>query len=115
MAAIADNPLTRVEVIPFKGTKAAFALAWLGSFLSLYSWNEIKSQLYPALRRIDVLAALAVLAVVGYVIVRMGNASAGWKVGWEQGVRDHLEDLLIARPRFKEFAVGFPLPHPRPG
>ena len=39
----------------------------------------------------------------------MGNAGAGWKLGSEQLLRDRLEDLLVARPRFKEFAIGYPL------
>jgi len=109
MAAVAHNPLTRLEIVPFKGIKLAFALSWLGCLLWLYSWNEIKDQLYQSVRRFDVLIGLIVAMVVGYLLVRTGNAGAGWKIGWEQGLRDHLEDLLIARPRFKEFAVGYPL------
>jgi len=109
MAALADNPLTRLQIIPFTGIKVAFAGAWAGSFLLLYPWSEIVGQLRVPVRRGDILVGLAAAAVVGYLVVRMGNAGAGWKVGWEQGVRDRLEDLLIARPRFKEFAIGYPL------
>jgi hypothetical protein len=109
VAAAADNPLTRIQITPFRGIKAAFALGWLGCFATLYSWKEIESQLYQTVRRVDVLVALAVLAVVGYMWIRMGNAGAGWKVGWEQSFRDRLEVLLIARPRFKEMAIGYPL------
>ncbi len=109
MAAVAQNPLTRLEIVPFKGIKLAFSLSWLGCFLWLYSWKEIKDQLYQAVRRVDVLIGLGLAVVIGYLVVRTGNASADWKAGWEQGIRDHLENILIARPRFKEFAIGYPL------
>jgi hypothetical protein len=108
-AALADNPLTRLEVMPFRGIRAAFVMAWFGSFLSLYSWNELKDQSLRPVRRLDIVAGLVVVGVVAYVLIRMGNASAAWKPGWEQTIRDHLEILLVARPRFKEFAVGYPL------
>lgn len=108
-AALADNPWTRIEVIPFRGIRLAFALAWLGSFVLLYSWDEWKEQLTRSVRRVDILAGLAIAALVAYALIRMGNASAAWKPGWEQGIRDRLEALFVARPRFKEFAVGYPL------
>jgi hypothetical protein len=108
-AALADNALTRVEIMPFRGIKAAFLLGWMGSFLSLFSFDEFRDQVMKTVRRFDLLCALAAAALIAYVMIRMGNASAGWKPGWEQGVRDGLENLLIARPRFKEFAIGYPL------
>jgi len=108
-AALADNPWTRLEVTPFRGIRLAFALAWFGSFVLLYSWEEWKEQLTRSVRRMDILVGLVIVAVVAYVLIRMGNASAAWKPGWEQGIRDRLEDLFVARPRFKEFAVGYPL------
>jgi len=107
-AALADSPLTRIEIEPFRGIKIAFLAAWLGCFLCLYTWDELKDQLLKSVRRIDILAGLAAAAVMGYIFVRMGNAGAGWKLGWEQGLRDRLEGLLVARPRFKEFAAGYP-------
>ncbi len=109
VAVIAENPWTRVEITPFRGVKAAFVLALAGCVLSLYSWEELKKMVAANVRRIDLLVGLAAVCVVGYVVVRMGNASAGWKVGSEQKVRDLLETLLVARPRFKEFAIGYPL------
>jgi hypothetical protein len=47
--------------------------------------------------------------LIAYVIVRSGNAPASWKNPLEQSLRDHLEEWLRVRPRFKEFAVGHPL------
>jgi hypothetical protein len=108
-AAIADSPLTRVEIEPFRGIKLAFLLAWLGCLFCLYTWDELKDQLLKSVRRIDILAGLAAAATIGYIFMRMGNAGTSWKLAWEQALRDRLEDLLVARPRFKEFAVGYPL------
>ncbi len=109
VAALAENSLTRIEVIPFRGIKLAFVGAWVGSFFMLFSWRELRDELFHAVRRVDILVGVGVLAVVGYLMIRSGNASAGWKVGWEQGLRDHMENLFVARPRFKEFALGYPL------
>jgi hypothetical protein len=109
MAALADNPLARIEIVPFRGVKLAFALAWVGSFWMLYPWREIKAELYANAQRIDILVGILLLALGGYFLIRTGNAGTSWKVGWEQSIRDRLEDLLIARPRFKEFAIGYPI------
>ena len=108
-AALADNPWTRIEVVPFRGVRLAFALGWFGCFILQYSWEEWEAQLIRSIRRVDILTGLVAAAIVAYVLIRMGNASAAWKPGWEQGIRDRLEALFVARPRFKEFAVGYPL------
>jgi hypothetical protein len=89
--------------------KLAFARAWAGSFLVLYPWKEIEKELYQNVRRIDVVLGLVFVGLIGYFLIRTGNAGAAWKVGWEQGLRDRMEDLFMARPRFKEFAIGYPL------
>ena len=109
MAALADNPLSRLEITPFRGVKLAFALGWAGSFGVLYTWHEVKAQLTQNIRRIDVLVGLFLLAVVSYFLIRTGNAGSNWTAPWEQVFRERLEDLLLVRPRFKEFVVGYPL------
>jgi hypothetical protein len=109
MAALSDNPLARIEIVPFRGVKLAFALAWLGCFLAVYPYHELKAELFQNVRRIDILVGLVAAVVVGYLVLRTGNAGGAWKAGWEQGLRDRLEDFFIARPRFKEFAIGYPL------
>lgn len=109
MAVLAETPLSRLEIIPFHGIKVAFLLGWVGCVYILYGWQEIFRSLNETLRRWDVVIGLCVCALVGYAIIRSGNASAAWKPPMEQGIRDHLEAFLIARPRFKEFAIGHPL------
>ena len=53
---------------------------------------------------------LAVLAVVGYIYVGRTGHTAGIPVlDLEQKLRIVLGNLLIVRPRFKEFLIGYPL------
>src|SRR6185437_9064542 len=108
-AGLARSPWTQLEIYPFRGIKIAFLLTWIGALFVLYRPAEISEFLQRALRRIDVVAGIAILALVGYVVIRSGNASAAWKGPWEQVLRDHLENWLLVRPRFKEFAFGHPL------
>jgi Ca2+/Na+ antiporter len=109
VAALAQSPETRIQVIPFRGIKASFLMSWLGAIFILYSPRELAALLKESVRRWDVVAAVVLLGLVGYVLIRTGNASAGWKHPLEQALRDRLEDFLVARPRFKEFGFGHPL------
>ena len=109
VAAVAYGPETRFEIIPFRGIKAAIVISWLGSFGLLYSVKELRQLLLRSLTRMDVAVGFLLLAIIGYGIVRSGNASPALRAGSEQGVRDYLEKILDVRPRFKEFAVGYPL------
>jgi Family of unknown function (DUF5693) len=53
--------------------------------------------------------AMAVLALAAaFYIVRTGNAAPGAASDLEIDMRSTLETLLVARPRFKEFAIGHP-------
>ncbi|MBM3464921.1 MAG: hypothetical protein FJX76_22715 [Armatimonadetes bacterium] len=55
------------------------------------------------------LAVLAIFAGVGaFYILRTGNAAPGAASDFEISLRNFLENVFIARPRFKEFALGHP-------
>lgn len=55
------------------------------------------------------IAAVAVLgAVAAFYVARTGNASPAAASDYERYVRDFLENTLVVRPRFKEFALGHP-------
>lgn len=109
VAAAANMPETRLELMPFRGIKAALILPWLGSFIVLYPPSELKRKLLQPLSRLDLMAGLLLVGLIGYGIVRSGNAAPAWRANSEQHVRDALEKTLNVRPRFKEFAVGYPL------
>jgi hypothetical protein len=108
-ASLASLPETRLELIPFRGIKAALIIPWLGAILVLYPWEELRKKLTLPLTRLDLLVGILLVGVLGYGIVRSGNAAPAWRASSEQGVRDYLEKSLNVRPRFKEFAVGYPL------
>ncbi len=57
---------------------------------------------------VEVLLFLAALGAVGLLVVRSGNAAAAASPGGEQQAREWLETLLWARPRTKEFLLGYP-------
>jgi hypothetical protein len=107
-AAIADTPYTRIQVMPFRGVKVAFLFSWLLAAVTLYPLHELRAQLSQVVRRRDVVIGAVAFAVFAYLLLRSGNAPAAWKPSWEQSLRNGLEALLVARPRFKEFAIGFP-------
>lgn len=109
LAVVAQNPETRLALTPFRGIKPSFLLSWLGTIFILYNRKEIRMFLDRSVRRRDVIVGLVFLGMAAYALIRSGNASGGWRSPIEQGVRDHLEGLLVARPRFKEFLWGHPL------
>lgn len=109
MAAIADTPFTRLHVTPFRGVKMAVLLGWAGCFGVLFTIAECRGFLNQSLRRVDLVLLGFFGVTLLYLLLRTGNAGANWKSGWEQSFRHHLEQWMIARPRFKEFAIGYPL------
>ncbi len=106
---LADNPLTRLQVVPFRGVKAAFLISWAGCFALLWGKDEAQTFLHQPLRRADALMLMLLAGVGGYFLMRTGNVGASWTLGGEQTLRNTLEQLLVARPRFKEFVIGYPL------
>ncbi len=76
--------------------------------MALYDMDELRWALSKNVRRWDLVMGGLTMACIGYLILRSGNAPAAWRPGWEQSFRELLETALVARPRFKEFAIGFP-------
>ena len=56
-----------------------------------------------------VLLGLLVLGALGFMLLRSGNAGADTTSGGELLLRGKLDQLFFARPRTKEFLIGFPL------
>ncbi|MBF0500813.1 MAG: polysaccharide pyruvyl transferase family protein [Candidatus Riflebacteria bacterium] len=94
----------------FRGIKAAFLvpLLWVGvwslrrygaGFLSLFS--------KPLTGR-DLLLGLLVLGGTALYLLRSGNVTFMKPSAGEDLVRTWLEELLVARPRNKEFLIGYP-------
>lgn len=103
--------MTAVDVFPM--VKIALLLPAL-LVLVLYFWRH--QQGTGALKQIALmpirmchLVLLGLLAIGAlYMIVRSGNASLAFVPEIELKIRLFLQELLVARPRFKEFVIGYP-------
>ena len=75
-------------------------------------WNEVKARVRGASATPVVWGAAAAVAiglgVAALVLMRSGNEAAIAPSGVELQMRQMLENLLIARPRTKEFLFGHP-------
>jgi hypothetical protein len=109
-------PLLMEEIDRFAGVKAVIVVPPLLAF-ALYVYtrrfgNEPPSVAGSALApvRIYQLAILTLLAAAAFVYIsRSGNQSDVSPSAFELALRSNLTALLGVRPRFKEFAIGFPM------
>jgi hypothetical protein len=109
-------PLLMEEIDRFAGVKAVIIVPPIAAFL-LYVYtrrfgNEPPEAKASALAPVRVyqLAILAVLAGAAFVYIsRSGNQSDVSPSAFEIALRSNLTAVLGVRPRFKEFAIGFPL------
>lgn len=99
----------------FKGVKLSFILPLIIFVLQygiLLSGKKPVSLIKRILKTNINLAALILFALAGiafYVLVgRSGNTSGIQVSSLELKIREVLEELLLARPRFKEFVIGYP-------
>ncbi len=103
-----------LEVDQFFGVKALLAVPPLAVFAlylftPMFGSQQRASDVAQAPIRAWMLAALAVLAVAAlFLIMRSGNQPDVGASGFELGVRGALTQIMGARPRFKEFLIGYP-------
>ena len=113
---LVSTPLLMEEIDRFAGVKAVIIVPPLLAF-ALYVYtrrfgneppNARASALAPV--RVYQLAILGILAGAAVVyIARSGNQSDIAPSAFELALRSNLTAVLGVRPRFKEFAIGFPL------
>jgi hypothetical protein len=104
------------EIDRFAGVKAVIVVPPVLAFL-LYVYTRRFGNEPPAPQssvlapvRVYQLAILGVLAGIAFIyIARSGNQSDIAPSAFELALRSNLTALLGVRPRFKEFAIGFPL------
>lgn len=94
-----------VGINAFKGVKLVYIVPI--AFMCLYAFfgNYKKIAKQPILY-IHAALAIVIFALVAYYISRTGNS--GTATDLELTIRQYLEQLLYARPRTKEFLIGFP-------
>jgi hypothetical protein len=109
VAALLSSREFMLGLAEFRGVKAAMALPFLLVAGDMYSQDEVKGFLRRPLS-VGTAVGLSLVALAAIVcLMRSGNESALVASAGELRVRDGLETLLGVRPRFKEFAVGWPL------
>lgn len=103
----------------FRGVKAAQIVPLL-LFLALWgrrAWRKGRDSIAVFLEKavsgkilllswLGAGVAVLLALVGGYYLLRTGNS--GMVADWELRVRNELEERLLIRPRFKEFALGLP-------
>lgn len=95
--------LTGIEV--FRGVKLVYVVPIL--YMTFYVfWGQIRKILKTKVVYWHTLVILLTGAIVLYYIVRSGNTAP--VSAFELMLRQKLENLLYARPRTKEFLIGFP-------
>jgi len=113
---LVSTPLLMEEIDRFTGVKAVILVPPLLAF-ALYVYTRRfggpavdgrDSALAPV--RVYQLAIVALLGIAAFVYVsRSGNQSDVTPTTFELALRSNLTAVLGVRPRFKEFAIGFPL------
>jgi len=108
MAALLSGPAFVLGIAPFRGVKAALLLPpVLGTGLVLLTERRTLRKALRNLRPAHAALALLGIAAGALALLRSGDFDP-LVSGLEERARGWLENVLVARPRFKEFLVGHP-------
>lgn len=115
LSAILSHPAIMLNIFQFRGVKLALSLPPLIGVLILIhrtGWKEWRRLFHAQKCRRTQIVTLSILAaclaLIAYILLRSGT-TAGLVSDAERQVRNLLERLFYARPRFKEFLLGHPL------
>ncbi|MGE5389759.1 MAG: DUF5693 family protein [Deltaproteobacteria bacterium] len=100
----------------FRGVKIAFLLPlmlFILNYFVVFSGDDgFRQRVMEVLKGHPTYLALLLFLIVGaagyYYLVRSGNTTAGQVSSLEIKLRETLETWFMARPRFKEFLIGYP-------
>lgn len=104
------EPLFMLKLLQFRGVKLSYLLPLLISGIAAFYYENrrLKDFLKEPLSKEEFVVFLALTLAIGIYLVRSGNLPLIKPLSAEKEARDLLEFLLYARPRFKEFFVGYP-------
>ncbi len=112
IAAMLGQTAFMLKVFEFRGVKVAYVFPLLGILLYYYirkdGWSGIRDFWDRPLYVQEFVGLLLLVGALGIYVLRSGNFSVVPVTHGEEHLRDVLENLLWARPRFKEIAVGYP-------
>lgn len=99
-----------LRLTPFSGVKLTLLLP-----LILIFAHDMKRRVHPegfveVMRRSPLWTELALLGVVmlGALVMALRSGNVSNVPGWEVAFRDFVENMLVVRPRTKEFLIGYP-------
>jgi hypothetical protein len=96
------------KALQVPGIKLLMMAPLLLSGFLLVPYSRIKAFAEKDLKVKHVAVGLLLAGGAALLLMRSGNTSAGWALP-DQGLRQALENLFVARPRTKEFLIGQPL------
>lgn len=110
IGSILGEPLFMSKLLQFKGVKIAYLFPLLAvGLIALYKERRsLRDLLKEPFIKEELLVFLILSGVVGVYLLRSGNLPLVKPISIEREARDVLDVLLYARPRFKEFLVGYP-------
>jgi len=110
IAAFFGNTWYMLRMSTFSGVKISLLLPPVIVLL-----HDLRQRIHPeSLEQVlsrppiwgEILLFSVLFGLAGLVLLRSGNVS--FVPGWEKAFRESLEQLLVARPRTKEFMAGYP-------
>jgi len=110
VSGIHSEPVYLLKFLQFRGIKVAFIvpLLWVGLWaLRRYGGRLLAYFSMPLSFRDLFVGSIVVVGVTVYLL-RSGNLTVFKPSELEDSIRTFLENLLIARPRNKEFLIGYP-------
>ncbi|MCX8127362.1 MAG: DUF5693 family protein [Synergistetes bacterium] len=110
ISSILGEPLFMSKLFQFKGVKIAylFPLVSAGLIALHKEGRNLRSLIKEPFMKEEFLVFLALSGIVGIYLIRSGNIPVVKPISIEREARDVLDILLYARPRFKEFLIGYP-------
>ncbi len=114
MASLLSFTPFMIKTNQFAGVKIAHLIPLVLIPFVLIFWNREGFANIKKILNMAIQYKVAVLGVIGaaalaYYLLRTGNQGAGLVSGFENNLRESLNNYLGVRPRTKEFFVGYPL------
>jgi|GEM_PF-1569069 len=89
------------------GIKLILILPIILSIFMVFNYREIRYWLLSRIKVMDFIIILTLVGLGGFYLLRSGNT--GFTLPFENEIRNILDTIFIARPRFKEFLIGNPI------
>jgi len=104
---ISNNLNLYLGIDKVSGIKLILILPIFLSIFIVFNYRDIRYWLLSRMKVMDFVIILFLLGLGGFYLLRSGNT--GFTLPFENEIRNVLDTIFIARPRFKEFLIGNPI------